>query len=268
MSLNIGALSIVKAVGLGYPAAQIVFLRAIVGLGLILPWAVWSRSAFTAIPDPKLQILRVVLSALALSAAYFAVSRVPFALFTALSFTRPIVLMLMASLFLAEVIGPRRRIAALVALGGVIIAVGWEGFVVNLGVGAVALAVIFGTSAIILTRKLAATPTVVLMVFYTGGLSVLAFPIATSHWVPIPSDHLLPLLAIGVFAQAAQFCFLQAHTRAEASFLAMFGYLSLILTTAVGFFVFGEIPSLSVWIGAALIVLATAFTTLQGKPTA
>ena len=40
MSLNIWALSIAKSVGLDYPAFQLVFIRAIVGLILMVPW-IW-----------------------------------------------------------------------------------------------------------------------------------------------------------------------------------------------------------------------------------
>lgn len=84
MGLNIWALGIVKALGLGYPVAQIVFLRAAIGLVLLSPWIVRNRSAFVPIPDLPLQVLRVGLSAATLTASYFAISRVPLALFLSL----------------------------------------------------------------------------------------------------------------------------------------------------------------------------------------
>lgn len=65
------------------------------------------------------------------------------------------------------------------------------------------------------------------------------------------------LLAIGLFAQGAQFCFLQAHRPAEAGVLAILGYGSLILCTSVGWAVFGEVPTPGFWAGAALIVAAS-----------
>ncbi|WP_223427561.1 hypothetical protein [Tateyamaria pelophila] len=68
MALNIWALSIVKALGLGYPAFQLVFLRAGVGLLLMLPWIWYHRRAFIDLPDLHLHALRVVFSAIALTA--------------------------------------------------------------------------------------------------------------------------------------------------------------------------------------------------------
>jgi len=261
MVLNIWALTIVKALGLGYPAAQIVFLRAFVGLIILLPWACAARMAFAGIRQKRLHALRVAFSALALTAGFFAISRLPFAMFTAIGFTRPVITMVMAAFFLNEVIERRRWIAAAVAFVGVLIAVEPFAFSFTWGLPAMGVAVISGTSAIILTRRLARTPTVVMMVFYTAGIAALTAPFAYYDWVPIAPGHLLPLLAIGAFSQAAQFCFLQAHRRAEAGFLSVLGYLSLLLTTGVGYFVFDEIPTLAFVIGATLIVGAAAAAT-------
>ena len=262
MALNIWALTIVKALGFGYPAAQIVFLRALVGFLIMLPWAWWARSSFANLSNPHLHVSRVVFSTLALTTSFFAISRVPFALFTAISFTRPIITMIMAMVFLKEVVTGRRWIAAMIAFVGVLIAVEPGALPFTWGLPAMFLTVIFGTSAIILTRRLKGTPTVVMMVFYTGGLAILIAPFAYFSWTPIAPTHLVPLIAVGIFAQCAQFCFLQAHGKAEAGFLAILGYLSLLLTTGVGYFVFDEIPSLAFVLGALLIVGAAMWTTL------
>ena len=108
MALNIWALSIVKALGLGYGASQIVFLRALTGLVLIAPLIWRHRARFRAVPQMRLHLLRVGLSAVALNASFFAIARIPLALFTAIGFTRPLVTMLLAAALLGEVIGRRR----------------------------------------------------------------------------------------------------------------------------------------------------------------
>ncbi|MBT0957577.1 DMT family transporter [Alphaproteobacteria bacterium KMM 3653] len=262
MCLNIWALTIVKSLGLGYPAAQLVFLRASVGLLLMLPWIFYARGAFRGLDRFGLHALRVAFSALALSCSFFAISRLPFALFSAISFTRPVVMMVLAAVILREVVPRRRWAAAGVAFIGVMFAVQPGQMVINAGLPAMFATVLFGTSAIIVTRRLVGAPMVVMMTFYTLGLTVLTAPFALAQWVPIPPDHLWPLLAIGVFSQCAQFCFLRAHGRAEVGFLAILGYSSLILTTLVGYFVFGERPSAGFFVGAALIIGAASVTSL------
>jgi S-adenosylmethionine uptake transporter len=266
MALNIWALTIVKALGLGYPSAQIVFLRAAVGLVLILPWVWRGRAAFAGLSDLRLHGLRVALSALTLTLSFHAVARMPFALFTAVNFTRPLVLMALAAMLLGETIGRRRWTAAGLALLGVLIAVDPAGGGASLpALAALAGAVLAGSAAIIVTRRLSAAPVVVLMTFYTAGLAVLSAPVALAAWQPVAPQHLAPLLAVGLFAQTAQACFLRAHASARAGFLAVLGYLSLVLSAAVGWLVFAELPTPRFLAGAALVVGAALWVTLERR---
>ena len=211
MSLNILVLSIVKWLNADYPAAQIVFIRAGVGLVFILPliW-IW-REEFRRIEHLRLHLLRVGLSVITLTASFFAISRVPLALFTAINFTRPIITMVMAALILGETIGRRRWIAAGIAFLGVLLAANPQEVPWTMGLAALMLVVFTGSAAIIALRRLRDAPSIVLMTFYTSGLALCAAPFAVIAWVPIDPDHLLPLIAIGAFAQSAQLCFLRAH---------------------------------------------------------
>ena len=265
MALNIWALGIVKALGLGYPAAQIVFLRAAIGLLLLSPWILRSRAQFATVPDLKLQILRVGLSAATLTASYFAIARVPLALFTTMNFTRPLVVMVLAALLLRERITPAQWGAAAIAMIGVIVAIDPDGTPLGPGLLALALVILTGSGAVIVTRRLRGTPTIVLMTFYTIGLGLCTLPFALWSWQPIPPNHLAPLLAIGLFAQAAQACFLRAHYNGDAGVLSVLGYTSLPLSTAAGYFAFSEVPTLRFYAGATLVVLAAASLTLSRR---
>jgi len=265
MSLNIVALAIVKALGLGYPAVQLVFLRSLTGFVIMLPFIWRGRNAFARVDHLWLHALRVILSALTLTASFFAIARLPFALFTAISFTRPVVTMILALLILREIIPTRRWIAAALAFVGVYVAVEPDALSFTWGLPAAFMMVLFGTSAIILTRYLKDTPVIVMMTFYTAGLLVLTAPFALASWEPIATNHWLPLLAIGCFAQSAQFCFLQAHGRAQAAFLSVVGYLSLVLSTVVGYLFFDEVPTSAFVVGSALIVAAAVWTSFSRK---
>lgn len=265
MSLNIWAISIVKSLGGGYPSWQIVFLRALVGLVLLVLWAWRDRSAFLVIDNWALQLLRVALSTMTLTSSFFAVARLPLALFMTMNFTRPILLIVMAAIFLGEKIPLMRWVAGAVGLVGVFVALNPDNVPWSWGLLAVTITVVSGTAAIVVTRKLKGTPTVVMMAFYTGGLALLtAFP-AFNTWVPIASEHLPFLLAVGVFSQCAQFCFLKAHWLGDAGFLGPLGYTSLLISGAVGFFVFAEVPTVNTILGAGIIVLATMLLSVNSK---
>ncbi|KAJ55354.1 membrane protein [Actibacterium mucosum KCTC 23349] len=271
MSLNIWALSIVKAMGADIPAAQVVFLRASVGLILILPWILRSRAQFAQIEHLPLQLARVALSSITLTASFFAIARMPLALFTAIGFTRPMVTMLMAALFLRETILGRHWIAALVALIGVLVAVRPSELTVPaLALAAQVLVVVTSSAVVILTRRLRAAPPVVMMAFYTGGLALCTAGPAAWSWQPLTGGTLLPLLAVGVFAQAAQFCFLRAQFWGDAAVLSVLSYLSMVFSGAIGFFIFGEVLKPHVLLGAALVIGAALSLTLSrpSKPRA
>ncbi len=265
MSLNIWALSIVKALGMDYAASQIVFLRAGVGLLMIAPFIWRDRSAFTRLQTPWLHLLRVFLSVVTLTASFFAIARVPLALFTAMNFTRPLVTMVMAALILHETIGPRRWAAALVALLGVLVAVGPGTAEWSAGLLALAVVILSGSGAVIVTRRLRNVPATVMMAFYTFGLAAFSAPFAWSGWVDIAPGHLPRLLLIGVFAQSAQFCFLRAHYHGEAGFLSVLSYLSLIVSVSVGALVFDEVPTPRFWAGAVLVVGASVWVTWRAR---
>lgn len=268
LALNIWALAIVKALGLDYSAFQIVFLRAGVGLILISPLIWRGRASFTRIEHLPLHAFRIALSVITLTASFFAISRVPFAVFTAMNFTRPLVTMVMAALILGETIGKRRWTAAGAALVGVLIALNPDSVEWSWGLAALVLVILTGSGAIIVTRRLRAAPEIVMMTFYTAGLAAFSAPFAALNWTPIQPEHLPFLILVGVFAQSAQLCFLRAHYFGEAGFLSVLSYLSLILSVSVGYFAFGEVPTLSFWVGAVLVVGAALWVTLRANKTA
>ncbi len=263
MSLNIWALSLVKWLDAGYPAAQVVFFRAAVGLVLILPLIWIYRAKFRRIEHLGLHALRVGFSVTTLTASFYAISKVPLAVFTAMNFTRPIVTMVMAALILSEPIARRRWIAAGIAFAGVLLAANPNEVAWSFGLAALVLVIFTGSAAIIATRRLRNAHSIVLMTFYTAGLAVCAAPFAFLTWTPIPADHIWAFVAIGAFAQCAQLCFLRAHFHGEASFLSVLGYLSLVLSVGVGVLIFEERPSLSFYAGAILVTGAALWIALR-----
>lgn len=265
MALNVWALSIVKALGAGYASSQIVFLRAGVGLVLLAPLIWRQRAAFRVRSDMPLHLLRVVLSVVTLTASFFAIARLPLALFTAVNFTRPLVTMIMAALILSETIGRGRWIAAGVALIGVVVAVNPTEVAWTWGLAALGVVILSGSGAVIATRRLRGTPQIVMMTWYTAGLAAFSAPLAVLNWVPVEPGHWVPLLLIGVFAQSAQSCFLRAHHHGEAGFLSILGYMSLVVSVSVGYLIFGEIPTLGFWIGAALVIGAAGWATWDAR---
>ncbi|UVF19316.1 DMT family transporter [Microvirga terrae] len=253
--------AIVKAEGAIYPAVQLVFLRSLVGFLSVTPLVWRHRQKLTDLSNIRGHLARVAFNSAALTLNFAAFAVLPLALVTAIGFTRPLVLLAMAALMLGEHVSRIRY--AFTALGflGVIVMVRPDAIPWNFGLLASFGSVFFGSLAVVQTRRLAGEDTVVLMLFYTVGLTLLTSVPAAVVWVPIPWDEAPRIILVGVLAQLGQYCWLQAYQKQEAHLLAPIGYLSILFSGSAGWLYFGEIPSLSVCAGAAIVVLTTMLAT-------
>jgi drug/metabolite transporter (DMT)-like permease len=251
-----GMNALVKAQGSTYPAFQLVFIRAMIGLMFILPLIWRHRKEMRRIRHPWRNIMRISCNAIALSSSFLAITMLPLATFNAVSFSRPLITMAMAVFMLGETVSRIRWVGAGLAFAGVlfIIAPGPSGW--NIGVFVMLFAVVFGSLAIIQTRALKDENTTVMMVFYTVGLAVITAVPAVIVWQPVQIFDWIPLLGIGFLAQLGQYCFLRAYRIADASVLAPIGYLSIVFSIVVGYLYFGEVPESRVIIGVIIILLA------------
>ncbi|MEO3435181.1 DMT family transporter [Inquilinus sp. CAU 1745] len=256
MLLVTAMLGLVKHEAATFPPIQLVFIRSLVGLIAVAPIAWRYRSELLHGRRLGGHLFRVACNTLALTCNFFAVSALPLALVTAIGFTRPLALLALAALMLGERIGPIRWAAAGIGFVGILVMSPPEGVSSSLGFAAALGSVLFGSLAIVQTRRLRSENTHVLMLFYTLGLSLLTSIPAAISWTPVPPGAWIPLLAIGVLAQLGQYCFLRAHQTADTRYLAPLGYLSIVLATAVGFAFFGETPRLATFAGVAIILLA------------
>lgn len=249
-----GMTALVKAQGATYPAFQLVFVRAMVGLFFILPLIWRHRLEMTRIKHPWRNIVRISCNAAALSSNFLAITMLPLATVNAVGFSRPLVTMAMAVAMLGETVSRLRWLGAIGAFGGVLIvmAPGTSGF--DAKVLVVLVSVFFGSLAIIQTRALRDENTTVMMVFYTLGLAVITAIPAIITWQPVRTFDWPPLLGIGILAQIGQYCFLRAYRIADASVLAPVGYLSILFTTAVGYIFFSEVPEARVILGVVIIL--------------
>lgn len=255
-----GMTALVKAQGMVYPAFQLVFIRSLIGLMFIMPLIWRHRHHIRHTRHPWKNISRISCNAIALTSQFLAYTMLPLAVVNALSFSRPLITMAMAVAFLGETVSRLRWVGAGLAFAGVLVMLAPGGVEWNLGLLAVFCTVVFGSLAIIQTRALRDENTTVMMVFYTVGLAVITAVPAIFVWQPVKMLDWIPLLGIGLLAQAGQYCFLRAYQLAEASVLAPIGYLSIVVTTAAGYIFFGEVPDKRIVIGAVLILIALQTT--------
>ncbi len=249
--------ALVKAQGETYPAVQLVFLRSLVGFVSVTPLVWRHREELTRLSNLRSHLLRVAFNSAALTSNFAAFAALPLALVTAIGFTRPLFMLVLAATMLGERVSKARFVFTAVGFAGVLIMVRPDAMPWNIGLLAAFGSVFFGSLAAIETRRLAGENTLVLMLFYTVGLTLLTAAPAALVWEPIPWTQAPSIILIGVLAQAGQYCWLQAYQKQEARLLAPIGYLSIIFSAGAGWLYFGEVPSASLCIGAVIVILTT-----------
>ena len=252
----------VKYLGPAIPAGETIFVRGLVSVALLALFA-WRSNALRLLTTKswRSHAFRSLAGTASMFCWFVALTLIPFADFTAISFTAPMFLTILAMLFLGERIHRYRWTALAVGFVGVLIMIGPHltfrgssvGVVVALGAAVFsALAMVFlrsmsgagGEHALTITFYFSLTSMVV------GGLTVFwGWP------VPTPTQWLFIGL-VGVLGVLGQLLLSWSYHYAEASTIAPLDYANLLLAVLLGYVFFDETPHVSIWIGAPLVIAA------------
>lgn len=257
--------ALVKLEGATYPAIQIVFIRSLIGLVSVLPLAWRFRKEVFGTRRAGRHAFRVACNAIALTSNFLSLTLLPLALVSAISFTRPFVVMIFAVILLGEKVRAVRWVGTAIGFLGVLVILAPGSVSWNIGLLAAFSSVVFGSLASVQIRALKDENTAVLMVFYSVGLSVVTAIPAVLYWQSVALADWSILLAIGVLAQLGQYCYLRAYQMAPANFLAPLSYLTLVFATATGYLFFNEVPAGTTVLGVAIILLALHMTNLLSR---
>ena len=241
---------------------QTVFLRSAFGLLFICPWLL--RAGFGALKTqrPLLHLGRGMSSLIGFTLWVVALSQVPLAEATALSFAMPLFATLGGALILGEAVGRGRWLAVAVGFVGVLVIIRPGIAIVQPGaLLALAAACGFAASAL-LTRQLSATEAPFTVVFYVSlFMTVVTFGMSIPVWVAPSSDMLGIAAATGVLGSIAQLCLVRAYGAADVSVIVPFDFIRLVFVTIIGFLIYAHVPDAWTWLGAILIVGANTVAT-------
>lgn len=255
----------IKVLGKTMSPWQIVLLRSAFALALMMP--ALARQGFGKVltKRPAMHALRAVTGFCGFTSMVFAVTHLNLALFTTLGFTRILFVILLALLFLGESLNLRRALATLAGFLGVVITMqpgaggGFDPWVL-VALGSALFAAGVSTCIKNLTRTEAP---ITILVWAYSLMALLAAGPALYDW-RMPTPHELVLVAIiGVFTTLGQSCMVLGLRAGDATAVTPFDYTRLLYAAAIGFFLFGEVPTLATLIGGAVIVASTLYIAMQ-----
>lgn len=256
---------LVKLAGRRLPVQEVVLARAAVGVALSWYW-LRARGVSPWGNRRKLLLLRGLLGYAALSAFFFALTRLPLAEATVIQYTNPVFTAVLAALFLSEALKPRDVFLVLLSLSGVVL-MARPGFLFGGGVerldpfavGVALAGALMSAGAYVTVRELGRTEDPVVIVLWFAAIATLgAIPFTAVRPVfPTPMEW-LALLGIGVVTQIAQ-VFMTRGLRDERAGRAMaVAYMQIVFAAIWGALFFAEFPDLWGFAGALLIVAGTA----------
>lgn len=258
--------TLVKVVGQRLHIAEILFFRQIMMMIFIVP--VFARD----FPDVfktahvKLHIARIVFALFAMLLGFSAFIFLPLANATTIAFAKSFFTTIFAIILLKEVVGPRRWAAMLFGFIGVLVVLrpGLDGEFINIyslmSLGGAACAAM----VMVIIRKLSQVDKLItIMSYQVIGVGLLVTPVAIYFWKTPTWAEIGLLLLIGGVSVIAQMGNILAFRAGEASSVAVVEYVRLIYAVAIGFFVFGNWPDKTVFIGAAIIIGAAIYTILR-----
>jgi drug/metabolite transporter (DMT)-like permease len=239
-----------------------IFLRSVVSLLLILPWAIHAGVLNLRTRRLGLHIFRNGIHYLGNVGWFIGVTLVPLADLSALQFTVPLFTIVLAALVLREIVGAHRWTATAIGFLGALVIIR-PGFVeIGAGTIAVILSAVFYAASQVSTKSLARTDSPNLILFYMAVIfvPVSAVP-AAFDWTTPAFEDTIPILLLGVFGVLAHACIIRSFAAADASFVMPFDFLRLPIAALFGFFLYLEQPDVWVWIGAVIIFGATYYIT-------
>ncbi len=236
----------------------------------LLVWARWGMQTLImlAVLGPRLRldlvrtqrlpmhILRGVVLVASGTCFFSSLKYLPLAEATALNFTAPMLVTLMAGWFLGEHITQPRWAFVVVGFIGMLLIVRPGTEVLHPAALLALAAAALYASFQILTRKLAGEDLMVLL-FFPSLVGTVLFSIAVPFfhyeaWYPV-ADVLL-FFGIGIMGFVGHLLFIKAFQAASASAIAPFTYSQLVWSTFAGWLVFGSFPD--GWTLSGIVVIA------------
>lgn len=252
--------------GLGVPPGQQVFFRSFFAIPVILVWLIWRGELAIGLRThrPMGHFYRGIAGTAAMGLGFWALSMISFPEATAIGYATPLLVVILAAMFLGENVRLFRLSMVALGLAGVLIVLSPQ-----IGLGAAvdyrrslgAMAALGGAGcaalAQVFVRKLVQQERTSAIVFwFSVTSSVLALLTLPYGWVMPDAGTAALLVLTGILGGFGQIFLTSAYRFADASLVAPFDYASMLMAIAIGWFLFDEAPTLVILSGSGLVIMA------------
>ena len=250
------------------PPGEAVFFRSFFAIPVIVVWLAIRRELSTGLrtANPIGHVWRGLMGTLGMGFGFAGLGYLPLPEVTAIGYASPLLVVIFAAMFLGEDVRLFRISCVALGLTGVLIVLSPRLTMLSadaasnreaLGAMIVLCSALASALAQVFVRKLVYIEKTAAIVFYFSLTStVLSFVTLPFGWVIPTPVELATLIAAGLMGGVGQVFLTSSYREADASLIAPFDYASMIFALLIGYFVFAEVPTLTMLAGASLVITA------------
>jgi drug/metabolite transporter (DMT)-like permease len=254
------------------PAGEIVFFRSFFALIPVLIWVFWQGNGMSDFRTNDLvgHMWRGVIGVTSMGLGFYALTVLPLPEAVLIGYAMPLFTVVMGAVLLKEQVRTYRWAAVIVGLIGVLI-VSWPRLTflgnadpnsAHLAIGAMAVigSAAFAAGAMIQIRRLIGKePAITIVIYFTVISACISFISLPFGWILPNTNQLTVLILAGIVGGVGQIFLTSCYRYADVSTIAPFEYVSLILSLAIGWLIFDDLPTFQMLAGGAIVVGAGLF---------
>lgn len=248
-----------------YPVGQVVCLRQVASLLVIVPLAIATTGLAALAPvDKRGQLWRGLAFLVSAVLMVASLAALPLAIVSAIAFSTPLWVGVLAGPLLGEAVPLRRWLAIGLGFAGVLVIIRPGGAAFTLALLLPVATAIVNAGRDMLTRSLARTETSIGILFWSALIVIAgsATTVATG-WKPVPTGDAILLILNGVLNGVAHFAMIAAFRHADASAMSLLRYASLVWAVLLGWILWAYIPNAWTLAGGLVVVLAAVLSLNQ-----
>jgi drug/metabolite transporter (DMT)-like permease len=233
----------------------LLLFQNLICLLFVIPVAL--RGGWSSLRTTKLglHILRAATGTACWYALFFAITQIPLANATLLTYSAPLWMPLIAWVVTRQRVAKATWIGAGLGFVGVLLVLQPQGHSFNFGELSALAGAVFLAVAMMSVRWLGATEPMLRVLFYYFLLStVMSIPIAIFDWQPLPAQAWGWLIALGFAQLFSQVLIVVAHRYASAEKVGPFIYSVIVFTAVIDWIVWNHPPTLVTYVGMALVI--------------
>ena len=230
------------------------FLRFFFGFFIITPYILKTKFEVFSTKNLKIHILRSALNLPAMLLGFAALAMLPLEKMTAIHFIVPIIVTILAVIFLKEKIYLYRSIALVMGFLGMLIILRPGIIDISIGIYMALISSLIWSVVIILTKKVSKDDSAITILSHQYVyMSLFSFPLVIYFWDQPSLKTIIFILCAAMSGTILHIALNHAYKLVDVTMTQPYSFLGLVVSSIIGYFVFSDKPDFYTWLGASVI---------------